>query len=316
MHGMLSAMLSICSDPLVVLGPRRDPGGNVVDFVGVLANAHLELSAGISLDEVIGQPVERFLPSVHTHQASLVDVVETGSQWRTQLIVHSFGGEQAVSVQANRLSMGAVSVVLLALNDTDQVRRLVQVIDELLERQHELEIQALHDPLTGCANRLLIKTRLEHGISRLDRQTGSLAVMFIDLDRFKDVNDDYGHAVGDAVLITIAQRMQAQARPYDTVGRLGGDEFVVVCEDLTTRDDVHRLTHRMFAACCEPIDIDGEVITVSASIGVALANTTKSDPATLIDIADRAMYQAKSNNGHQVVYATDPIQRVSARDGM
>jgi len=139
--------------------------------------------------------------------------------------------------------------------------------------------------------------------------------LFIDLDRFKDVNDAHGHAVGDAVLITMADRLRSQARPYDTVGRLGGDEFAVVCEDLANQDDVDRLTRRIVAACGAPIDVDGDTvaltatITVTVSVGVALADMANTDPTTLIGRADQAMYRAKSEHGGGVAYDDEQMQR-------
>ena len=310
---VVSAVLSMCSDAFVLLRPVRNPDGDVVDFVCVLANQVLETTVGVSNNDVVGGRLAQFLPEIHDQLPSLVDVLETGSTWSTALDVEHAGLRRSVSVRATLVSTGRQDDVMLALNDRTGVHRLVEVIDGLRERQHELEIQALHDPLTGCANRLLIKTRLEHGISRLDRHSGSLAVFFIDLDRFKDVNDAHGHAVGDAVLITMADRLRSQARPYDTVGRLGGDEFVVVCEDLANQDDVDRLTRRIVASCGAPIDVDGDTdaltVTVRVSVGVALADAPDTDPTTLIGRADQAMYRAKSVNGGGVAYDDEQMQR-------
>jgi len=315
---VVSAVLSMCSDAFVLLRPVRNPDGDVVDFVCVLANQVLETTVGVSNNDVVGGRLAQFLPEIHDQLPSLVDVLETGSTWSTALDVEHAGLRRSVSVRATLVSTGRQDDVMLALNDRTEVHRLVEVIDGLRERQHELEIQALHDPLTGCANRLLIKTRLEHGISRLDRHSGSLAVFFIDLDRFKDVNDAHGHAVGDAVLITMADRLRSQARPYDTVGRLGGDEFVVVCEDLANQHDVDRLTRRIVASCGAPIDVDGDTealtVTVTVSVGVALADTADTDPTTLIGRADQAMYRAKSDIGSGVAYDDEQMQRrVAAR---
>ena len=310
---VVSAVLSMCSDAFVLLRPVRNPDGGVVDFVCVLANQVLETIVGVSNNDVVGRRLAQFLPEIHDQLPSLVDVLETGSTWSTAMDLHHAGLRRSVSVRATLVSTGRQDDVMLALNDRTEVHRLVEVIDRLGERQHELEIQALHDPLTGCANRLLIKTRLEYGISRLDRHSGSLAVLFIDLDRFKDVNDAHGHAVGDAVLTTMADRLRSQARPYDTVGRLGGDEFVVVCEDLANQDDVDRLTRRIVASCGAPIDVDGDTdaltVTVRVSVGVALADAPDTDPTTLIGRADQAMYRAKSVNGGGVAYYDEQMQR-------
>ena len=308
---IMSAVLSMCTDAFVLLRPVRNPDGDVVDFVCVLANQVFETTVGVSNNDVVGNRLAQFLPEVHDHLPSLVDVLESGSPWRTVVNVHHAGRRRPVSVRATLVSTGRQDDVMLALNDRTEVHRLVEVIGGLRKRQHELEIQALHDPLTGCANRLLIESRLEHGISCLDRHSGSLAVMFVDLDRFKDVNDAHGHAAGDAVLITMADRLRSQARPYDTVGRLGGDEFVVVCEDLANQDDVDRLTRRIVASCGAPIDVDGDTVTVtvSVSVGVALADAANTDPTTLIGRADQAMYRAKSGKGGGIAYFDESMQR-------
>jgi len=310
---VVSAVLSMCSDAFVLLRPVRNPDGGVIDFVCVLANQALETTVGVSNNDVVGDRLAQFLPEIHDHLPSLVEVLETGSTWSTAMDVHHDGLRRSVSVRATLVSTGRQGDVMLALTDRTEVHRLVEVVDGLRERQHELEIQALHDPLTGCANRLLIETRLEHGISRLDRHSGSLAVLFIDLDRFKDVNDAHGHAAGDAVLITMADRLRSQARPYDTVGRLGGDEFIVVCEDLANQDDIDRLTRRIVASCGAPIDLVGDAaaitVTMTVSVGVALADTTDTDPTTLIGRADQAMYRAKSEHGGGVAYDHEQMQR-------
>jgi len=165
-----------------------------------------------------------------------------------------------------------------------------------------LERQALHDPLTGLPNRLLVESRLEHALRRLDRTMASVAVFFIDLDGFKSINDTYGHAAGDSVLIEIGTRLRSVARSYDTVGRIGGDEFVIVCEDLDNTWDIDRLARRFVAASVNPIAIEGEQVVVPASVGVAIGASSATAVADLLDDADTAMYRAKSEGGGCVGY--------------
>jgi diguanylate cyclase (GGDEF)-like protein len=150
--------------------------------------------------------------------------------------------------------------------------------------------EAVHDPLTGVANRTLLRDRLQLAVARSARERGATAVLFVDLDGFKEVNDAHGHAAGDTVLVEIARRMQTAVRPGDTIARLGGDEFVAVCEDvdeetaLAVGRRLQEAIHLTFSAG----DVEHRL---SASIGIALG---ASDPDELLANADAALYQAKA----------------------
>jgi diguanylate cyclase (GGDEF)-like protein len=152
--------------------------------------------------------------------------------------------------------------------------------------------RALHDPLTGVLNRSLIIDRLEHALARSSRLTTHTAVLFVDIDDFKRVNDDLGHAVGDEVLKTLALRMRSSVRSGDTVGRYGGDEFVVICEDLKNRSDALAVANRIVQAVDVAVPETGDVAVVTASIGLAVASGGDS-AEHVIRNADIAMYRAK-----------------------
>ena len=160
--------------------------------------------------------------------------------------------------------------------------------EKLLEER--LEHQAFHDPLTGLPNRKLFHDRVGHALSR--RQSGQVAVLFIDLDNFKTVNDSFGHAGGDEVIIAAARRLQACARAGDTAARLGGDEFALLLEDVTT-EQVSEFADRVLAALSEaPVEFSGRPMPMAASIGIAIAGPGE-NTATLLRNADLAMYEAK-----------------------
>ncbi len=165
----------------------------------------------------------------------------------------------------------------------------------LLKRaQDRLQRSAHYDALTGLPNRILLADRLEQAIARAQRHSHCLAVVFIDLDHFKPVNDQHGHAMGDALLIAIAERMQQNLRHVDTLARLGGDEFVAVLSDLGEYSDAWPLVQRLLDACATPLNVGGVSLCVSASIGVALYsqdNVLSIDQ--LLRQADQAMYHAK-----------------------
>jgi len=161
----------------------------------------------------------------------------------------------------------------------------------------ELAHQALHDPLTGLPNRVLLREHLDHALRRLDRHGGELAVLFVDLDRFKDVNDTLGHEAGDRLLVALAERLRRALRPSDTVARLAGDEFVVVCEDVDDGPAVTEIADRLLAAVERPFRIDGVDARVSASIGVSSVRESGADADRLLREADAAMYSVKERRG-------------------
>ena len=153
---------------------------------------------------------------------------------------------------------------------------------------------ALHDPLTGLANRALLEDRLEHALASARRSDEHIAVLFIDLDGFKAINDEHGHEAGDRALRAAGRRVLAAVRPSDTVARWGGDEFVLVRENVSGPDDADELVERIQQALRSPAVGDPEAREFAASIGVALSGGEGDDtPASLLQDADRAMYRAK-----------------------
>jgi len=161
------------------------------------------------------------------------------------------------------------------------------------QAEQELERRALHDALTGLPNRVLVLDRLQQSLSRRDAVNSGVAVLFIDLDHFKRINDSFGHDAGDQVLITVAQRLQQVMRPADTVARLAGDEFVIVCPDVATHRDATIIAQRLLEELARPIHLKDDNVFVAASIGIAMA-TPGCDAEKLINSADIAMYEAKT----------------------
>ncbi|MFC4259210.1 EAL domain-containing protein [Marinobacter lacisalsi] len=168
-------------------------------------------------------------------------------------------------------------------------------ISERKEHEAELLRRATHDSLTGLANRVLFKDRLKQAMRHADREGNLTAVMFIDLDNFKLVNDTMGHSAGDALLCEIARRLDAQLRSSDTKARLSGDEFACILENLKTPDDAARIIHGLAEALHRPISLPGRQHIITTSIGVSLYPTNGNDAETLLMHADSAMYQAKAS---------------------
>ena len=161
---------------------------------------------------------------------------------------------------------------------------------------------SLHDALTGLPNRTLLVERLDHAILRCRRSNKMVAILFADLDRFKSINDTYGHHVGDELLIAVAQRLTALLRPGDTVARLGGDEFVILCEDLDQTSQGGVLAARIAEQLSETFVLSDVEVQISASVGIAFAGRGDFVSEQILQVADTAMYQAKRRGGAR--YAT------------
>lgn len=169
----------------------------------------------------------------------------------------------------------------------------MQDVTERKRFEEQLAHQALHDPLTGLPNRTLALDRLGQALARAGRSGSTVAVLFIDLDHFKVVNDSLGHHVGDHLLIAVARRLRKVLRSTDTVARLGGDEYLMVCDELPGAQEAIRMTERVEGALARPIELEGEEQVVTASIGVAIADAPDQEAEALVRDADAAMYRAK-----------------------
>jgi len=166
--------------------------------------------------------------------------------------------------------------------------------------QDGLAQRILRDPLTDLPNRTLFLDRLALALARLRRAQTNIAVLFIDLDNFKVVNDSLGHGAGDQLLVELGRRLRSAIRPSDTIARFGGDEFVVLCEDISAAHDAVAVGQRIVAAASEPFMVDGHEMFVSASVGVALAMHGDATPETLLRDSDAAMYRAKERGRGRV----------------
>jgi diguanylate cyclase (GGDEF)-like protein len=169
-------------------------------------------------------------------------------------------------------------------------------ITERKQAEEALAHQARHDPLTGLPNRALMVDRIAVALANLDRSDRVMAVLFLDLDRFKLINDGLGHAAGDELLVAVAERLTAVLRPGDTIARQGGDEFAVLCVDLHDPAEAVLVADRLAEAMLEPFVLEGTPTFVTTSIGIAIADATSTtDPDELLSRADAAMYQAKEH---------------------
>jgi diguanylate cyclase (GGDEF)-like protein/PAS domain S-box-containing protein len=200
------------------------------------------------------------------------------------------GSQRSVEVTCYPLTLGSKSVLAVAVHDVT-VRRKVET--HLLEKHQELDRLAHHDQLTGLPNRLYLQAHLPGAIAEAKKNNSVLAVLFLDLDRFKHVNDSRGHETGDKLLKTVAQRIRSTMRAEDVVVRMGGDEFVVILKGVTNTDQVNEAAGRINNALCAPMIVDGRTLVTTVSIGVALYPHDGADMGELLRHSDTAMYQAK-----------------------
>ena len=201
-------------------------------------------------------------------------------------------GNEDEELAISALQQGAQDFIAKRRADGELLVRCIRYAIERKRSELRLAHQALHDALTGLPNRMLLLDRLEGALARYHRQRRALALMFIDLDRFKTINDSLGHDAGDELLVALAGRLRRMVRPSDTIARFGGDEFVVLCEELHGQDEAIHVAERARTVLGAPIVLRGREIAVGASIGIAFGGP-ELNAETLLRQADSAMYRAK-----------------------
>jgi two-component system cell cycle response regulator len=211
------------------------------------------------------------------------------------------------------LSSGAKDFVSKPFDLLEAKTRIHNMLEVRLLYKHlehyslEMESLALHDALTGLPNRRLLMDRLSLAITHAHRNKRTMAVMYLDLDGFKQINDTLGHDAGDKLLNMVAARMAAAVRQEDTVARLGGDEFVIALWELIHADGLARLVSKVIQAVSQPYVINGHTVSVTTSVGVSIYPTHGDDADTLMKNADLALYEAKRAGKNDYRIATRPL---------
>ncbi len=234
------------------------------------------------------------------YQAMWASLLETG-HWQGEIWNRRKNGEvypQWLSISSVRDARGEPSHYVGVFTDISQIK----------QSEARLEHLAHYDPLTGLPNRLLAQSRLRHAIERAERHRYRIAALYIDLDRFKTINDSLGHPVGDELLAAIAERLRARLRDEDTLARLGGDEFLLVLEYLQRPEDAISVAASLIAVLAPPFQLaEGRDVYVSASIGVSLYPDDAGNVTELIQHADAAMYQAKEQGRNTYRFYTEAL---------
>jgi diguanylate cyclase (GGDEF)-like protein/PAS domain S-box-containing protein len=272
-----------------------------LDWKVLSANHQAEMMLGYTLDELMGLEISEWEdPDTTQSMKKNRDMIINGEN--LPLFEESLIRKDGISIPAE-LSMALV-------HDADghpsHVQCIMRDITERMDYQARLERQALYDPLTNLPNRALIEDRFLQVYKR-DDQT-MVAVLFMDLDNFKWVNDEYGHAVGDKVLQKLGKRLLSSLRESDVVARLGGDEFVIILENIRTKDDVRKIAKKLLGNISQPILVEGHTITVTASIGINIADDRNLPYVDLLKKSDFAMYQVKDSGKNDYRFYTSENQ--------
>ncbi len=302
-------------------GPAESDGAGSVDaerliveqageFVALLDSNANWLSAGASYQRDFGLPIHpggSYLSLVHSDDRGAVAAVlaqcAPGEAPR-RLQFRVLGDEERhfeSDCFMRRSAIGALHLVLVSRDITQRKEMEAYVLH-----------QSFHDSLTGLPNRMLLRDRLGQATTRRPRQRAMMAVLFIDLDHFKDVNDTLGHAAGDRLLQDVAERLAGCVRDGDTVARLGGDEFVILLTGLQQVQDVALAADKIVAAVATPCHIEGRELIVWPSVGIAVFPDDGTDPDTLLRNADTAMYHAKNEGGGRFSFFTAQMQEAAS----
>jgi len=271
--------------------------GSIIDV-----NEAFTLITGFSYEEAVGEnprilKSDHYGPMFYTNMWR--ELVENG-KWSGEIWNHRKSGESFPAM-----------LTISAMHDADGVTQhyiaLFSDITEQKQHQQQLEHLANYDALTNLPNRLLLSDRLNRAMSQVKRRMQQLAVVYLDLDGFKAVNDTHGHEVGDQLLITVANRMKRAIRDVDTIARIGGDEFVAVLVDLEQANAHEPMSSRLLNAAAQPVYVNGIELHVTASLGVTFfPQAEEIDADQLMRQADQAMYLAKTSgkNRYQLFSAT------------
>ena len=273
----------------------------------VLANPAIKELSGYSPEELLGQNVSIFLPP-HLRDR------------HAQSMRGYFMAPRSRPMGSMDLKMyckdGTLRPVDISLGywEVDGAPHAIAYLRDLTERKNfeeSLRHQATHDELTGLPNRWLLQLQLNQALSRAERSAQKVAILFIDLDSFKTINDTFGHAVGDSLLMQVSHRMRNILRGGDTLSRMGGDEFAIVLPELTLADEAVSVALKILASLQSPFDLSSQQIHSGASIGIAYYPDDASDSETLLRFADMAMYEAKeAGRGGYACYSKELNRRM------
>ena len=281
-------------DAFYVLHNEVDASGAIVDFRIGDVNQQGERLVGMQKKQMLGRKLTELFPNVHANHflSDLIGVATTGAIHEKEW--HNNGDSD---LRAEWLYRQVVQV-------EDGVVTIMRDISERKRLETKVQYQATHDALTGLANRTLLHDRLHQAIAQATRNEREIWVIFVDLDRFKMVNDSLGHKAGDAFLLAVSERLQAIVREADTVARLGGDEFVLVLPESNETSMTVNTLQRIMQTISRPIPVEEKEFSLNCSLGVAVFPNDGEEAELLIERADMAMYRAKETGRNNFQFFT------------
>lgn len=291
--------------PMLVMSLERHGKSTRLGEILDCSDSFLAL-IGAGRDEVVGRGLAHFVhPDDETLLAAGTDrLLDPARSAQLRIVRPGWGVVWVALAAAIVPDHRPRGIAVLALDDITAFRRAEQALAH----------RASHDPLTGLPNRAVLMSHLARVVARLGRRPGTVAVMFVDLDGFKNLNDTFGHRLGDEILKEVAQRISLAVRRDDVVTRMGGDEFVVVCDALESSSESAVVAERIRAQLDDPFELHGRTHALTASVGVAQTSDPATTPETLLRRADLAMYLAKDRGRNRVeFFAADLENRVRGR---
>jgi diguanylate cyclase (GGDEF)-like protein/PAS domain S-box-containing protein len=285
----LAALMNYIPDAIVI----ADKAGKIV-----YVNSQAITLFGFDEEELIGKEIEILIPKElrkeHIKLREHYNEYPVMRHMGRDLALHAVnksGRQIPVDISLSPLQTDKGILTLAMVRDITRQKKAENYLHEL---NRHLDHLAHHDPLTKLPNRLNLYETVTREISRAVRHEQLLGLLFIDLDYFKDVNDKYGHEVGDLLLVKISQRIKTCIRTEDILARLGGDEFSIVLTELKSIEDIKAIASKVIEQCQQPLYINDIEIKIGVSIGIALAPKDSTTPEELLKLADMAMYKAKN----------------------
>ena len=261
---------------------------------------------GYGVGEVIGTRLPSFpCEGIGNRLKKRKPPLPVGQYWRTELVnTHRDGSVYTVE-----------QILTPLLDEQGLLKNFVSVIRDITTRKKveaQMVYRAHHDPLTELPNRIMFQDRLTQALAWARRHGRLVSVMFLDLDRFKQINDEFGHGTGDHVLQTVAARLNDCVRATDTIARLSGDEFTIILQDVQHVQDVYLVAKKILDRLEQPIPLEGHTLSTRTSMGIALCPLDGNAPDVLLERADRAMYKAKALGGQCCQFASEELNRQCA----
>lgn len=263
----------------------------------------------VALNKILSQEFDVALLDYYWGDASARDLLNAARVQACQTPIVVMTDEMETEVDREAIRAGAADYLIKGQIDHLLLERTLRYAIERKQTEQHLTRLAHYDPLTDVPNRILFRDRLEHAIHLAERDNISFTLMFIDLNGFKQVNDNFGHDAGDAIIRICAERLNACLRRSDSVARMGGDEFTLLLQKIAVNTDVAHIAEKVITAIEQPAEINGHEVVVGCSIGIAVYPQAGRDADTLLKHADMAMYKAKQEDGSSYRFFTEMMNQ-------